>query len=34
MAKEEINKILLTGQKQHLIFAKTVRHLPENGDSK
>ncbi|CAD8145672.1 unnamed protein product [Paramecium octaurelia] len=33
-AKEEINKILLTGQKQHLIFAKTVRHLPENGDSK
>ncbi|CAD8070256.1 unnamed protein product [Paramecium sonneborni] len=34
MAKEEINKILLTGQKQHLVFAKTVRHLPENGDSK
>ncbi|CAD8058543.1 unnamed protein product [Paramecium primaurelia] len=34
MAKEEINKILITGQKQHLTFAKTVRHLPENGDSK
>ncbi|CAD8158575.1 unnamed protein product [Paramecium octaurelia] len=34
MAKEEINKILTTGQKPHLTFATTVRHLPDNSDSK
>ncbi|CAD8074810.1 unnamed protein product [Paramecium sonneborni] len=34
IAKDQINKMLMTGQKQYMTFAKTTRHLPENGDSK